>query len=216
MMREGYQVRLAAIGELLSAMADSVGRAMGEATRALLEADQAAAERVMAGEPGVDALRDRVEQSTYELLALQAPVASDLRMVLTAQHVAADLERMGDLADHVATTVLRRHPDHVLPPELNEVFATMAEVAGRMADKLARVIAERDVTRAAELDGDDDVMDALHRRMFGILVDGWPHGVAAAVDAALLGRFYERYADHAVNAGAQVIYLVTGEAPANA
>lgn len=215
MMREGYRVRLSAIGDTLSTMAESVSRAMREATRALLEADRESADRVIAGDHEIDALRDKVEQGTYELLALQAPVASDLRVVLTAQHVAGHLERMGDMAQHVATATLRRHPQPALAPELTDVFASMADVASRMADKLAQVIVDRDAARAAELDSDDDVIDALHRQMFGILIGEWPHGVEAAVDAALLGRFYERYADHAVNAGAQVVYLVTGEAPAS-
>ncbi len=215
-MREEYRVQLTEVGELLSEMADGVGTAMRDATRGLLDADATAAEGVISAKPLINAARARVEERTYGLLALQAPVASDLRMVLTAQRVAADLERMGDLAQHVATTALRRFPERTLPSELTEVFGGMAEVAGRMADKMARVVAARDATVAAELDSDDDVMDALHRQMFGILFGDWKHGVAAAVDAALLGRFYERYADHAVNAAAQVIYLVTGEAPDNA
>lgn len=211
-MRDEYRAQLALVSELLSAMAETVGRAMREATRGLLSADRAAAEGVVADHPEVGVLRSQVEERTYELLALQAPVAADLRVVLTAQQLASDLERMGNLARHVARAALRRFPDHAVVPELTEVFATMADIAVRMADKMHAVIAERDAERAAELDRDDDELDALHSRMFAIMfAPEWSHGAEAAVDAALLGRYYERYADHAVNAAAQVIYLVTGE-----
>ncbi|GAA4218092.1 phosphate signaling complex protein PhoU [Actinocatenispora rupis] len=214
-MRDEYRVQLAVVGELLSAMAEHVGQAMREASRGLLSADRAAADGVLADHAEVGALRSQVEERTYEVLALQAPVASDLRVVLTAQHVAADMERMGNLARHVARAALRRYPENAVVPELTEVFAQMSDIAVRMADKMHTVVAERDATRAAELDRDDDELDALHRRMFAIMfAPDWTHGAEAAVDAALLGRYYERYADHAVNAAAQVIYLVTGEVAA--
>ncbi len=212
-MREAYQVELAGIGQLLVSMAEGVGEAMQRATTALLSADHDAAEAVIAGDVEIDALHDQVEQSAYQLLALQAPVASDLRTLVTALHVAADLERMGDLARHVAKIALMRYPQPATAPELSGVFADMAKVAKRIAVKVTEVLAARDATRAAELEQDDDEMDELHRRLFGILIGDWPHGVEAAVDAALLGRFYERYADHAVNAGEQVVYLVTGTTP---
>lgn len=217
MMRETYRGELAIVGELLSAMADGVARAMREATEGLLKADKAAAEGVVADSAEVQAMFQQVEEKSYELLALQAPVATDLRTIVTALHVARDLERMSHLAAHVAKSALRRYPELAVAPELTEVFGGMAEVAARMAQKMVEVVRERDTSQAAELQHDDDVMDALHRRMFETLVsESWPHGVEAAVDAALLGRYYERYADHAVNAADQVIYLVTGETPSPA
>lgn len=213
-MRETYRGDLAIVGDLLSAMADGVARAMREATEGLLKADRAAAEGVVTDAVEVQTMFQQVEERSYELLALQAPVATDLRTLVTALHVARDLERMSHLAEHVAKSALRRYPEPAVAPELTEVFGGMAEVAARMAQKLVQVVRDRDTNQAAELERDDDVMDALHRRMFETLVsDSWPHGVAAAVDAALLGRYYERYADHVVNAADQVIYLVTGETP---
>lgn len=211
-MREDYRVQLAAVGELLSAMAEAAGTAMRAATRGLLRTDRAAAESVVTDRPAIETLRAKVEETTYELLALQAPVASDLRTVVTAQHVAADLDRMGNLAHHVARTALRRYPEPAVVPELSGVFAGMSDAAVRMVDKLHDVIVDRDARLAAELDTDDDVLDTLHRKMFTILFGpGWSHGAEAAVDAALLGRYYERFADHTVNIAGQVIYLVTGE-----
>jgi phosphate transport system protein len=126
--------------------------------------------------------------------------------------VAADLERMGDLADHVAKTALRRHPSPAVPAELRGVFKEMANVADAIAGKVATVLAEPDAALAAELESDDDVMDNLHRQLFKVLLgDDWPYGAETAIDGALLGRFYERFADHAVNSGRRVIYLLTGE-----
>ncbi|BCJ27733.1 phosphate signaling complex protein PhoU [Actinocatenispora sera] len=211
-MRDEYQVQLALVGELLSAMAEDVGTAMRHATAGLLGADRAAAESVLADHPTLIARRDQVEARTYELVALQAPVAADLRTLLTAPRVGADLERMGNLARHVARAALRRYPERAVVDQLAGVFASMADTAVRMAGKMRAVVADHDAELAAQLDRDDDELDELHRRMFGIMfAAGWSHGAAAAVDAALLGRYYERYADHAVNAATQVIYLVTGE-----
>jgi phosphate transport system protein len=88
----------------------------------------------------------------------------------------------------------------------------MAEMADRMADKITTILAKPDAELAAQLEKDDDAMDDLERDLFKVLLDdNWPYGVETAIDGALLGRFYERYADHAVNAGDQIIYLITGE-----
>jgi phosphate transport system protein len=212
-MREEFRADLLEVGRLLVSMAEAVQTAMRHATAALLTANRLAAETVIAKDHEIDELDRRVEDTVYDVLARQAPVASDLRLVVTALHIAADLERMGDLADHVAKTALRRHPSPAVPAELRGVVAQMAEVADRMAGKIGRCLSTQDVVVAAELDRDDDAMDELHRQLLATLLgDDWPYGVETAIDGALLGRFYERYADHAVNAGRHVIYLVTGEA----
>ena len=92
------------------------------------------------------------------------------------------------------------------------MFRQMGEVADRMADKITTVLAQPNADLAAELEKDDDSMDELERDLFKVLLDDdWPYGAETAIDGALLGRFYERYADHAVNAGEQMIYLITGE-----
>ncbi|MFI6824719.1 phosphate signaling complex protein PhoU [Micromonospora sp. NPDC050187] len=211
-MRDEFRAELQTVSQLLVDMAGGIRAAMRQATRALLTADRKAAEIVIVRDAEIDGLYRDVEERVCELLARQAPVASDLRAVITALHVAADLERMGDLADHVAKTALRRHPSPAVPAELRPIFTDMAEIADRMAGKIASVLADPDADLAAELDRDDDAMDDLHRSLFGVLLDeAWPYGVETAIDATLLGRFYERFADHAVNAGEHVVYLVTGE-----
>lgn len=213
-MREEFRADLHTVSQLLVDMAEAVRAAMRNATRALLTADRAAAEAVIARDAEIDSLYAQVESLVSDLLVRQAPVATDLRTVVTALHVAADLERMGDLADHVAKTALRRHPSPAVPAELRTIFESMADVADRIADKIANVLSKPDADLAAELERDDDAMDQLHRDLFGTLLDdAWPYGVETAIDGALLGRFYERYADHAVNAGRHVLYLITGEHP---
>jgi len=211
-VRDEYRADLVEVNRMLVLMAEAVRMAMGRATNALLNADQTDAEEVIARDAEIDALYRLVEDKVYDLLARQAPVACDLRVVFTAIHVAADLERMGDLAEHVARTALRRHPMCAVPEVLSGIFEEMGTVADRIAEKITAAISTSDIVAAAQLDRDDDAMDALHRQLFEQMFDPkFSEGTAAAVDNALLGRFYERYADHAVNAGRHVVFLVTGE-----
>jgi phosphate transport system protein len=211
-MRDEFRADLLEIGRLLVSMAEAVRIAMSRATDALLTADRAAAEQVVERDKEIDARYRQVEEKANEVLARQAPVAGDLRLVVSALHIAGDIERMGDLADHVARTGLRRHPVPAVPQELVGVFRQMGNVADRLAGEMTFVLSSPDAERAAGLEHADDDMDALHRQLFeALLGPGWPHGVEPAVDAALLGRFYERYADHAVNAGRHIVYLLTGE-----
>jgi len=211
-MREKFQSDLDAIAGQMVEMADAVRTAIRRASAALLHSDAEQAAAVVADDAQVDAYYRQVEERIYEVIARQAPVASDLRLVLTALHIAGDLERMGDLADHVAKIGLRRDPAPAVPEELTGTIREMAKVADEMAGKISRVLATPNLARATELERDDDAMDDLHRRLLTTLLDpSWQHGVEAAVDLALLGRFYERYADHAVNAGRRVIHLLTGE-----
>ncbi|GAA1804874.1 phosphate signaling complex protein PhoU [Planosporangium flavigriseum] len=211
-MREEFRSDLTQVGRTLVAMAEAVQVAMRHATGALLKADRTEAEQVCDRDAEIDALYRIVEDKVYDVIARQAPVASDLRVVLTALHVAGDLERMGDLAEHVAKAALRRHPAPAIGPELTSVVERMGEVADLLAGKIASALTNLDAVMAAQLERDDDEMDELYRQLFKIVLKAdWPHGVESAVDAALLGRFYERYADHAVNIGQHVIFLVTGE-----
>jgi phosphate transport system protein len=211
-MREEFQADLIEVNRLLVTMAEAVRAALRKATAALLTADLAAAEAVVERDAEVDESYRQVEAKVADTIARQAPVASDLRTLITALHVSADLERMGDLAEHVAGTARRRHPSPAVPAELRPVFQQMSEVADRMADKITIVLAAPDADLAAELEKDDDDMDDLERDLFGVLLaDDWPYGAETAIDGALLGRFYERYADHAVNVGEQIVYLITGE-----
>ncbi|HWN31334.1 MAG TPA: phosphate signaling complex protein PhoU [Pseudonocardia sp.] len=216
-MREAYQTQLDGLLEELAVMCTSVGRAMRKATDALLNADLSLAEEVISEDLRIDELRNRAEENSFALLALQAPVATDLRVVVSTIHAAGDLERMGDLALHVARAARRRHPVTVVPDEIKPYFAEMGKVACELAHKAAEVIRHPDLERARELDSDDDAMDDLHRHMFTVLMGReWSHGVASAVDVTLLARFYERYGDHAVAVARRMVYVITGQMPTSA
>jgi len=210
-MREAYHAQLDQLAEHLATMCDLSGLAMRQATSALLEADLALAERVISDDAHIDEMRTGTDELALRLLALQAPVARDLRIVVAAIHASADIERMGGLAVHVAKAARRRHPQQVLPERVEGLFAEMGSVAVRLAEDAAVAIRSRDVDRAAKIEIDDDAMDDLHKHLFTVLMAReWPYGVAAAVDVALLGRFYERFADHAVALAREVQFVVTG------
>ncbi|GAA1019974.1 MULTISPECIES: phosphate signaling complex protein PhoU [Amycolatopsis] len=213
-MREAYHVELDQLAENLAAMSVQVADAMERATKALLEVDLGLAEQVISDDAKVDDARAECEEQAYALLALQAPVATDLRTVLAAIHAAESLERMGDLALHVAKAARRRHPDPVLPEAVKPYFAEMGQAAVKLARQVEAVIKTKDVSAAKDLEAEDDQVDDLHRHLFTVLMDReWPHGVASAVDVTLLGRFYERYADHAVSVAKRMIFVVTGRMP---
>ncbi len=211
-MRNAYFDQLDAIVDDLVAMTHDVQVAVARATQALLTADAEIAERVISDDAALDATRERVERTSFELLALQQPVASDLRMLVAGLRMVGDLERMGDLSVHVAKVARLRVPEVAVPAELSPTIERMASVAEKMVGTVAGIIAERDVEGARQLEEDDEEMDQLRRSSFRLMLDdSWPHGVEAAVDIALLGRYYERIADHAVSLARRVVYLVTGE-----
>ena len=192
-------------------MCTTVASALNRATSALLDGRERLAAQVVAGDAAVDAQRARVEEIATDALLFHAPVAGNLRQVVSAIRSAGDIERMGDLALHVAQAAQRGRP---LPPEVAGDFAEMGRVAVALALKAAEVARTRNVVLAVELDADDDAMDALHAHMFGVLMDpDWTHGVPTAVDITLLARYYERFADHAVAVARETVYAVTGQEP---
>jgi len=211
-MRNAYFDQLDSIVDELVDMTQVVQVAVARATQALLTADAEIAERVISDDAAIDAARERVEERSFELLALQQPVASDLRMLVAALRMVADLELMGDLSVHVAKVARLRVPQVAVPAEIVPTIERLATVAEKMVGTVAGIIAERDVAGARRLEEDDEEMDQLRRSSFRLmLADSWPHGVEPAVDIALLGRYYERIADHAVSLARRVVYLVTGE-----
>jgi phosphate transport system protein len=195
-------------------MCTAAAGALNRATVALVDSRVRLAEQVVAGDAAIDALRAQVEEIAGDALLFHAPVAGDLRTVVSAIRSADDIERMGDLALHVAEVVRMRHPESALPAEVRDDFAEMGRVAVQLAMKAADVVRSRNVIKAIELDADDDAMDALHQHMFTVLMDDqWPHGVPAAVNITLLARYYERFADHAVVVARETVYAVTGKEP---
>ena len=215
-MRTAYYDQLDEIVDELASMTQRVQESVERATVALLTADGQVAAEVIAADAQVDDARERIEDRVFELLALQQPVAGDLRMLFAATRMVGDLERMGDLSVHVAKVAQLRVPVVAVPAEMVPTIEQMAHVAVHMVGAAAVVIAERDVDAAQELERADEEMDELRRRSFRIMLgDSWTYGVEPAIDVALLGRYYERIADHAVSLGRRVVYLVTGQVPAS-
>ena len=213
-MRNLYHDQLDSILEELVIMTGNVRTALRDATTSLLEADVSIAERVIAADDEVDHERELIEERAFELLARQQPVAGDLRMLVAALRMVADLERMGDLSVHVAKVARLRYPGRAIPDVLVPTIRRMASVAEQMVGAAAQIVADRDIDAARELETKDDEMDQLRRSLFRTLLsDDWDSGVEAAVDIALLGRYYERIADHAVSMARRVVYLVTGQHP---
>jgi phosphate transport system protein len=199
----------------LAGICSEVERAVTVATQALLSGDASLAEQVISADAAIDDARDRIEDTALSILSLQAPVAGDLRVIVSALRMVSELERMGDLSVHVAKIARLRTPNVAVPEQAFATICRMAEVAESMVGRAAGIIRDRDVAAALELRAEDEEMDKLRRSSFTeLLGDSWSAGVEAAVDVALLGRYYERIADHAVSVANRVVFIVTGEKPA--
>jgi phosphate transport system protein len=202
------------IGAGVAEMIRLVAAAMEQATGALLDANLVSAEQVIAADVRVDALREDLEDRAFQMIARQQPVATDLRILITTLHLVADLERMGDLALHVAKIARLRFPELAVPAEARDVIAQMGAVARSLVHKVGDVVEGRDIELAQAIEAEDDSMDALRRKLFTLVLSPrWAHGTEAAIDMTLLGRYYERYADHAVAVARRTIFIVTGQRP---
>lgn len=215
-MRSAYGAQLNALTGQLAGMCGLAGIAMERATQALMHADLVLAERVIGDQDEIPAASARAEEACFVLLARQAPVAGDLRAIVSSIQIVADVERMGALALHVAEIARRRHPLSALPEEARGYFTEMGRIAVDLGDRARAVIVSRDADRARCIRREDVAMDDLHRHLFTVIMDReWKHGAAAAVDVTLLGRYYERFGDHAVEISRRVIFQVTGRKPAD-
>ncbi|MFL6089477.1 MAG: phosphate signaling complex protein PhoU [Aeromicrobium sp.] len=210
-MRDAYYDQLRAIVDDVVALTGMVRTSLASATLALLDADRVRAERVIADDARIDQLTNDIEDRTFLILATQSPVAGDLRQLVATMRIIADLERMGDHAVHIAKVARMREPAIAVPEELQPTIQAMAEVADAMIEAASHIVAERDVAAATDLERKDDEMDKLHRKLFRTLLsESWAHGVEAAIDLALLSRYYERIGDHAVSMARRMVFQVTG------
>ncbi|MBK8459082.1 MAG: phosphate signaling complex protein PhoU [Micropruina sp.] len=213
-MRESYHENLNSVVDDLVTMTEAVQTAVRMSTKALLEADLATAEAVISADAALDVQHDDLEARCFSLLARQSPVAGELRTIVAAMRMVADLARMGDLAAHVAKISRLRYPEKAVPEGLVPNFTLMARVAEEMVQTAGRALRERNAHDAAKLADSDEEMDELRKGQFRVLMSkDWPYSVESAVDVALLGRYYERIADHAVIMAGRVIYVVTGTHP---
>jgi phosphate transport system protein len=211
-MRDLFQEELVAINNDISQMADLVSKAINKATESLLFADREIAERVIESDVLLNDLAAALDERCTVLTAKQQPVATELRSILASMRIASSMERMGDLAVHVAKSARLRYPARAVPDELVETFRTLGHLAEELTLQLSRLVTNPDITLAQDIQRADDKVDALHRELFRIVLSpDWSHGVEAAVDVTLLSRYYERFADHAVSVARRIIHVLTGE-----
>jgi phosphate transport system protein len=211
LIRSVFQDELDSVSQTLFELSVMVSDSMARATTSVMTKDLKLAEEVITSDEKIDTVQHDLDARIIDIIARQQPVASDLRALVTALRMSADLERMGDLAHHVAKLVRLRHPGSAVPAELLALVEVIGETAEKIATKTGVVISTRDVALAAQVEKDDDEMDELHRKLISALIEpSWSHGVETAIDLTLLGRYYERYADHAVSVSRRVIFLVTG------
>jgi len=212
LIRSVFQDELDNVSQSLVDLTAMVSASMSKATTAILSCDLKLAEEVIATDVNIDDYQHENDSRIINIIARQQPVASDLRALVTALRMGSDLERMGDLAHHVAKIARMRHPNAAVPPELVSIIQAMGVAAVAITEKTGVVIATRNTQMALEIERDDDVMDDLHRKLIAVLIEPtWKHGIETAIDLTLLGRYYERYADHAVSISRRVYFLVTGE-----
>jgi phosphate transport system protein len=212
LIRSVFQDELDNVSQSLVDLTAMVSTSMTKATTAILSCDLKLAEEVIAADVKIDDYQHEIDSRIIDIIARQQPVARDLRALVTALRMGSDLERMGDLSHHVAKVARLRHPNAAVPPEVVAIIQAMGVAAVAITEKTGVVIATRNTQMALEIERDDDVMDDLHRKLIAVLIEPtWKHGIETAIDLTLLGRYYERYADHAVSISRRVYFLVTGE-----
>ncbi len=210
-MRTAFHERMDDVFEQVVTMTGLVADMMGEATAALLTADLERAENCVTSDKAVNALQDSTDELIIDLLTRQGPVATDMRSLVAALRITTDVERMGDLAAHIAKVARRRYPDRAVPTPLADTFAGLGSKAQTIAEKTGLLLASRDIDLCDEIKRDDDEIDQLHRSVFLVVLDHtWPGTAEQAIDLALLGRYFERFGDHSVLIASHVRYLLTG------
>lgn len=211
-MRAIFDQELEQIGNDLLDMARHVATAITDASTALRTSDLELAERVIEADAKIDEFETMLDERCITLLARQQPVATDLRVIVSALRISASIERMGDLARHVGQVVRLRYPQPVIPEVAMPVFDQLAEASIKVANEVVELLQNHDLELAAAVERDDDRLDQLHAQTFQLtLADDWSGSTAETVDVTLLARFYERFGDHAVSVARRITYLVTGD-----
>ncbi|QEO15300.1 phosphate signaling complex protein PhoU [Agromyces intestinalis] len=211
-MREVFQQEMREVQDRLVEIAGLVAESIDKATRAFNESDVTLAEEVIADDPRIDHATITLDELAITILARQQPVARDLRIVVSALRISASLERMGDIARHIAQLARYRFPDKVVPKSLRGTFAEMGRLDVEIAQRLVELLTTEDVKLAEYIRDEDDKVDALHLQVFDkVLGETWKGEASDTVDATLASRYHERFADHAVSIAKKVLYLATGD-----
>ena len=211
-MRELFQQELKELQDDLVEIAELVHKAMADAVTAFNKSDVELAESVIARDDHIDIAVKELDEQAIAILARQSPVAGDLRLVVSALRISSSLERMGDMAEHLAQLARYRFPDKVVPKSVRPIFKDMGKLDVEMAAMLVELLKTNDLALAEKIRDEDDRVDALHLSVFEtVLSEGWSAGVETTIDATLASRYLERFADHAVSISKKVTYLATGE-----
>ena len=211
-MRDVFQQELAEVQDRLVDIANHVVISIESAVRAFGDSNVQLAEQVIATDPVIDDKASSLDELAIDIIARQSPVARDLRIVVSALRISASLERMGDLARHIALLARYRFPMQVVPESLQPTFAEMGANDIEIAKMLRDLLETQDLTLAEQLEAADERVDKLHRDVFAhVLGTTWEGAAHTTVDATLASRYHERFADHAVSVAKKVLYLSTGE-----
>ena len=211
-MRKVFQAELHQIGEELTQISQLVTEAMQKATMAFEGADTELAQDVIAADARIDFLQNDLDERAIDVLALQGPVASDLRMIVGSLRMSASLERMGDLARHIAQLARLRYPARVVPDSMVETFREMARLDIRISERLSELLETRNLELSKQIYADNSRINELHASVFkAIAAPDWEISAVTTVDLTLASRYFERFADHGVSVTRKVNYLVTGE-----
>ena len=213
--RKSFHAEIDEINDLIVQLAARAGDAVARATDALLRYDLIEAQQIIDDDEHIDMTAIEVEEKCQSLLALQQPMAGDLRQILAAMWITAELERTGGLACNICKGARRMFPAE-LPPRLRGLIAEMSEEAIRLIRLSVDSYSERDAGLASALDDIDDRLDSLHRTFVRNLLEvsrSKDLDVQPAVQLALIARYYERIGDHAVNVSDRVRYMVSGVMP---
>ncbi|WP_104110708.1 phosphate signaling complex protein PhoU [Arthrobacter sp. N199823] len=211
-MRKVFQAELHQIGEGLIEISELVGEAAKKASAAFAAADLQSAQEVIAADARIDFLQNDLDERAIDVLALQGPVASDLRMIVGSLRMSASLERMGDLARHIAQLTRLRYPNPVIPAPLTETFAELARLDILIAEKVTELLDSRDLDLVGDISTAKIAINKLHKSVFAVMgAPEWNESSATTVDVTLASRYFERFGDHGVSVARKVSYLVTGE-----
>jgi len=217
-LRSQFHSDLDEVRQGVARLSASVTELVPRATDVLLDQDLEGAEYVILGDDEIDARSIELEERCCQLLALQAPVASDLREVISAIKLIAEIERSADLCVNICKAA-RRIYGRPLDPKLRGVIQKMGDQAQHLFKEATEAYLTRDSARAAALDDMDSLLDDLQREFIQVIFESHGQGhidLQVAVQLALVARFFERIGDHAVNIGEKVRYEVDGWLPEHA
>jgi len=207
-LRLGFHRELEEIDQKVVQLFALVSEGLSAATDAFLAGDREAAKQLVDRDKVIDSLYIDVEEIVYRQLVTQSPMAKDLRFLLSVLRIVPELERSGDLAEHIAARAARGVAT-ALTPRIRGLIEQMGLVGTEMWRRAADAYVERDPEAASELNERDDELDELHVSLTAELVSG-ELTVPIALEMTLVARFYERLGDHAVNIGERIRYIAAG------